>query len=52
MQYWLKVVLYSLLLSTLSLVSHAKEVKVMTFNLRVPIDPYPNDWNSRLPRVI
>ncbi len=24
----------------------------MTFNLRVPIDPYPNDWSSRLPRVI
>ncbi|GGY61893.1 endonuclease [Cellvibrio zantedeschiae] len=23
----------------------------MTFNLRVPVDPFPNDWNSRLPRV-
>lgn len=52
MQSWLKIILYALLLSTLSLAGHAKELKVMTFNLRVPIDPYPNDWNSRLPRVI
>jgi endonuclease/exonuclease/phosphatase family metal-dependent hydrolase len=33
---------------------HAKmlDIKVMTFNLRVPVDPAPNDWTSRKPRVI
>ncbi len=52
MQSWLKIILCALLLSAFSLASHANNIKVMTFNLRVPIDPYPNDWNSRLPRVI
>ncbi|MES2822559.1 MAG: endonuclease/exonuclease/phosphatase family protein [Pseudomonadota bacterium] len=34
--------------------AHAKavEIKVMTFNLRVPVDPVPNDWATRKPRVI
>jgi len=32
--------------------SKSIDVKVMTFNVRVPVDPYPNDWLSRKPRVI
>ncbi|MET0355441.1 MAG: endonuclease/exonuclease/phosphatase family protein, partial [Cellvibrio sp.] len=27
------------------------DVKVMTFNVRVPVDPHPNDWASRKPLV-
>jgi endonuclease/exonuclease/phosphatase family metal-dependent hydrolase len=43
----------SILLFCLSSVhTKASDINVMTFNLRVPVDPYPNDWNSRLPRVI
>jgi endonuclease/exonuclease/phosphatase family metal-dependent hydrolase len=32
--------------------AHAFDINVMTFNLRVPVDPAPNDWDSRRPRVI
>ena len=49
---WLKIVLCALFLSAISLASYATDIKVMSFNLRVPIDSYPNDWSSRLPRVI
>ena len=28
------------------------EVNVMTFNLRVPVDPIPFDWNTRRPLVV
>lgn len=28
------------------------DVKVMSFNVRVPVDPFPFDWASRKPRVI
>ena len=28
------------------------DVNVMTFNVRVPVDAYPNDWASRKPRVL
>src|SRR3954466_10008249 len=34
------------------LVSAATELKVMSFNLRVPVDPAPNDWAFRSPRVM
>src|SRR5688500_16535480 len=32
--------------------SKSIDVKVMTFNVRVPVDAFPNDWGSRKPRVI
>lgn len=32
--------------------AQANDIKAMTFNLRVPVDPYPNDWTSRLPRIV
>lgn len=28
------------------------DVKLMSFNVRVPVDPAPNDWASRAPRVM
>ena len=34
------------------LVNAATELKVMSFNLRVPVDTVPNDWASRSPRVM
>lgn len=27
------------------------DIKLMTFNVRVPVDPYPYDWPTRKPRV-
>lgn len=30
----------------------ASDINAMTFNLRVPIDPAPYDWQSRMPRII
>lgn len=30
----------------------AAELRVATFNIRYPADPAPNDWDSRLPRII
>jgi endonuclease/exonuclease/phosphatase family metal-dependent hydrolase len=30
----------------------ALDVSVLAFNVRVPVDPAPNDWNSRRPRVL
>lgn len=52
MKSYSNIFLFILLLSVLSFNAHATDINVMTFNLRIPIDPYPNDWNSRLPRII
>ncbi|RYY74331.1 MAG: endonuclease/exonuclease/phosphatase family protein [Gammaproteobacteria bacterium] len=32
--------------------SNSINTKIMTFNVRVPVDPHPNDWVSRKPRVL
>ncbi len=48
----IKLFLYTFLFCLFSLNTQANDIKVMTFNLRVPVDPYPNDWKSRLPRVL
>lgn len=32
--------------------AETNEISAMTFNLRVPIDPPPYDWPSRLPRAL
>lgn len=52
MRLWGKSFLFILLCCLSGLNAEASDIKVMTFNLRVPVDPYPNDWNSRRPRVI
>ena len=31
---------------------NALDINVMTINLRVPVDPAPNDWVSRKPRIV
>jgi endonuclease/exonuclease/phosphatase family metal-dependent hydrolase len=33
-------------------VSKSIDVSIMTFNVRVPVDPHPNNWASRKSRVI
>lgn len=40
------------LLSVGGINASASDITVMTFNLRVPIDPPPHDWPSRLPLII
>jgi len=52
MQSWSRLFLVTIFYCLLTTHAQASDIKVMTFNLRVPIDPYPNDWNSRLPKVI
>jgi endonuclease/exonuclease/phosphatase family metal-dependent hydrolase len=38
--------------SLLAVKAHTKNIEVMTFNLRIPVDPAPYDWQSTLPRII
>jgi endonuclease/exonuclease/phosphatase family metal-dependent hydrolase len=32
--------------------AYASDITAMTFNLRIPVDPPPYDWQTRLPRII
>jgi endonuclease/exonuclease/phosphatase family metal-dependent hydrolase len=54
--FYMKLLSFGLTLSLIFVFcgAHAKtlDISVMTFNLRVPVDPAPNDWASRRPRVI
>lgn len=52
MNIWKKIFLTASILILPVVNANAADINVMTFNLRVPIDPPPNDWNSRSPKVV
>lgn len=47
-----KLLLLGAMLLSFWSMGQALDVSVLSFNVRVPIDPAPNDWNSRRPRVL
>lgn len=52
MKFSIKLLTCKALLSLFVAHAAASDIGVMTFNLRVPVDPAPYDWQSRLPRIV